>query len=344
MFFKAFYYATVIFAFTCFDVRTAKADFGFVCVYDQDYHSLSQSNFGVRDFSKELKDKVTNCLSPKFHLTGNITSYDHKAFLEFKRHYPKSMYLRQLYLNSAGGDLEAAINIGRLVHKLGLQVLVETTPHQTTPTVCYSSCVLVLAGGKMRFVWPSTGTEPSNIGIHRPYLSRVTTDLTSSKASDQLSSLRAILRSAFRDFNVSPDLADRMMAVPPDKIKFLTGDDLAYWGLNEDDPVHQTRHNNGMAVAYGLSLKEYINRRQLANTYCRNNPEVDYSKCVANVDATGDPSRSDPRFYELEEEALEPCRHLSPLSSNDPSMDYEKAMELREKWMRCRGKYFIDNR
>lgn len=86
-------------------------------------------------------------------------------------------------LNSEGGDLEAAVTLGRLIRESGLSTAVgffevgEGGSYPNLPPsggVCNDACVLALAGGKQRFVapynavsldWPSSFSLSGESGI-----------------------------------------------------------------------------------------------------------------------------------------------------------------------------------
>jgi hypothetical protein len=52
-----------------------------------------------------------------------------------------------IQLSSNGGDVEEALRLGRILRKNKIQVIIPMDSH------CYSSCVLLLAGGVARFPW-----------------------------------------------------------------------------------------------------------------------------------------------------------------------------------------------
>jgi hypothetical protein len=347
-----FFFTSLLFSLTVIDVRSSVADLGFSCSGDPNYYetgkyrALSNSEFGVRRFSKEFEAQISNCDGASLYLLGTISSSDHLAFLRFVKHYPRSLaFGGYLILNSTGGNLDAAIKIARFVRKLGLVAVVAHRSTPNGPIVCYSSCVLVLAGAMLRHTG-SLENEISNIGIHRPYLGKATKDMTASEARNQLSSIKAMLRSALKEFNLQLELADRMMSVPPAKVKLLTGDELGYWGLNEDDPIHQTRSNNQKAIRYGISVAEWVRREQIVNVHCMNSALISFNECLANVWSGGSVTPLNSRLKQLPRQSRAECEHLNPRSngsSEDPSVDYAKAMDLKDVWYRCMGQ-FIEHR
>ena len=73
------------------------------------------------------------------------------------RYKKEPSFVWPVELDSPGGDVEAAMEIGRIFRKERVWVLLPTS------AVCFSACVLVLAGSVNRLIF-------GKVGIHRPYL------------------------------------------------------------------------------------------------------------------------------------------------------------------------------
>ena len=69
-----------------------------------------------------------------------------------------------ILLSSPGGDLNQAAIIGEIIRSRGLVTAVGTADAagRVKPAYCASACVLVYAGGKVRF-----GVLGSGLGVHR---------------------------------------------------------------------------------------------------------------------------------------------------------------------------------
>jgi hypothetical protein len=130
----------------------------------------------------------------------------------------------QVYLNSPGGSLLAAMAIGRLLRSHGFDTAVGTRtvdPLRPAGGVCYSACPFALAGGVHRVL--VTG---SLVGVHRaenrlPWL-------------DQSAFERRVQNDAttyLREMGVSPDLYGLMAQVPPGTIRLLRQDEAVHLGL-----------------------------------------------------------------------------------------------------------------
>jgi len=132
-----------------------------------------------------------------------------------------------IYINSNGGDIYAAMDIGRTVrhstNNSGVMVAVHTNGK------CYSSCVLVLAGAEQR-------GRLGKIGIHRPYATAPSSD--SKQIAKWQAQLANDVKAYLREVNVQESLYDAMMAYPPDSIYiFKTEEEMDRFGLLQIDPV-----------------------------------------------------------------------------------------------------------
>jgi len=67
-------------------------------------------------------------------------------------------------MSSPGGDLNQAIIMGEIIRSRGLATAVGVVDAagRIKPSYCASACVLVFAGGKIRY-----GVEGSALGVHR---------------------------------------------------------------------------------------------------------------------------------------------------------------------------------
>jgi ATP-dependent protease ClpP protease subunit len=179
---------------------------------------------------------------------------------EFSKH-PKLF----VSLDSPGGSVDAGIALGRVLREHNTTVIVQPG------TECASSCVFVLAGAPDRFVSPAAidnhgvRLAAGKIGIHRPYLTD--THLTLKEVQKSASDVEAKIRAYFREMHVSQRLFDDMTTIPPGQIKWLTAQDLALYGLDQDPVVHEA-YALEQARKYGLSREEYERRSKNADDYC----------------------------------------------------------------------------
>lgn len=157
-------------------------------------------------------------------------------------------------LNSKGGDIDAAIGIGRELRKISAVAAV------TDNSVCLSACVFVLAGAVQRLVG-------GRVGIHRPYSSR--TDLQDySVVQKEHKRLANTARAFLEDMNLPSHLYDAMLRVPPEQIRVLSTKELSDYGLDQSDPVEQELVDSAEARKYGLSKLEFIQRKGEVQAAC----------------------------------------------------------------------------
>lgn len=157
---------------------------------------------------------------------------------------------------SNGGNVDAAIAIGRMLRDVHATVVVEDGLQ------CLSSCVLVIAGGTTRAMF-------GRIGIHRPYLETPNKSPTSAEVSVAMAHLREKIVSYLSTMNVDRTLADDMMKTRPENIRYLTPSDLQHYGLLERDPFSEETAALKEASKYGLSRAEYMKRKAGVLEVCR---------------------------------------------------------------------------
>jgi hypothetical protein len=160
-----------------------------------------------------------------------------------------------LILDSEGGDLTTAIEIGRLVRHWPDSLVIVSLDSK-----CFSSCVFVLAGGLHRVVH-------GKVGIHRPFNSK-TDARTFESTQKTFRALEQSAKSFLKDVNVPTSLYDEMMSVRPEKLRLLTEQELARFGIGQSDPAYQENSDAEAARAYGLDKEEYLRRKERAERIC----------------------------------------------------------------------------
>ena len=167
----------------------------------------------------------------------------------------KSMAAKQIgvVLNSEGGDLYAAIRMGRMLREVDLAA----TAFVATGN-CYSACVFVLAGAVQRIV-----LRDNAVGLHRPY-STDTSAVSREQRQAQFDNMQSAARTYLREMNVSPGLFDVMVTIPPEQIRLVGQDELAQLGMPKVDPIFEEVGDAAAARRYGISRQEYLRRKALA--------------------------------------------------------------------------------
>jgi hypothetical protein len=197
--------------------------------------------------------KSSSTSLPRITLTGQIRAVDLENFKMFSE---MALKTEKYYINldSVGGDLETALAIGRIIRADKATIVIAGKAE------CLSSCVFVLAGGISRTVF-------GKVGIHRPF---VPLDLmtTAELQKEQYDRLGAIVKSYFKDMNISGELYEHMLRVPPDEIVYLSDSELQRYGLNGNDPYEEAANTARGAKRLGISVEEYLRRKAKAKVLC----------------------------------------------------------------------------
>ena len=160
-----------------------------------------------------------------------------------------------IHLDSPGGSVQAAFDIGRLLRSANAPVAIGPDKQ------CVSACVLILAGATGRLI-------DGRVGIHRPYFETPNTDVDFNDVQKVYNKMTEQIRAYLREMNVSDRLADDMMIVPPEKVRFLSSVELANYGLGLEDLVIKEENDLKAAKKIGIDRREYMRRKALSHTLC----------------------------------------------------------------------------
>lgn len=197
------------------------------------------------------------CSGPCANLKGEIKSGDLiklKAVFEsptrqrvFIPDFKPPTEIFTLQLNSRGGSLEEAMEIGRWVRKNRIGTRMPSNSE------CFSSCVYIFAAGisRISFSWFN-----QKVGIHRPYLTQMP------KEGIQVAMRKALAdsRAYFGEMNVPEQLADAMFSIPPDKVEILTDDKLSFYRLDGTDMAFDEEIQLTLAARFGMTRQEYMEK------------------------------------------------------------------------------------
>jgi hypothetical protein len=200
-----------------------------------------------------LKGVITNALADAFVAVVDdliLRNRQHRLFVD------DASGFRSVSLDSSGGDVLAAIRIGRKVREA--QMHAEISP----AAVCQSACVFVLAGAVVRESY-------GEVAIHRAYFRDLPAGLSQAEVTRRIRRLDGDIRAYLREMNVPEALLDRMRAVPPDQMERLTPTELSRMLLNGNDPVYDERVTAARARTHGTSSAEFRRRAALASQECR---------------------------------------------------------------------------
>jgi len=199
-------------------------------------------------------------------LRGQITNIDVNVLIKLLAPYlstdyflknPKPSWYKEdpsdigymIVIDSTGGDVYAAMAIGRIFRKARVSVLISNK--------CMSSCVFLLAGAVKR--WIPDGIP---VGIHRPYMAD--TAKTSFEELQAKTTRLGVDVAAYLDaMNIPKALFEHMKSIPSESIKVLSDAELMAYGLSVDDPVFVELNDNASAKLANVSKGEYLKRKAL---------------------------------------------------------------------------------
>jgi ATP-dependent protease ClpP protease subunit len=166
-----------------------------------------------------------------FSIADKITSEDAlhvKTALQAIKPETMPLSVRPLfYLNSPGGDIYAAMEMGRLLRKARATCIVPA--HKQ----CASACVFVLAGCIERSVY-------GKVAIHRPYSTYVgLRDYESAEKEYRRTETAA--KHYLKEMNLSDKLYEAMVQIPPEQIRVLGRKEIEDFSLIGIDPVEQKK-------------------------------------------------------------------------------------------------------
>ena len=167
-----------------------------------------------------------------------------------------------LQLDSDGGDVDAALAIGRFIRNIKLPVKnVHFEVMVTGRERCYSSCVFILAAGADRTVW-------GKVGIHRPYF----VQLDSKYSAEEIRRIRLAQNKSIKEYlsemDVAESLLDAMLAIPAEQLKVLTLNELTQYRLVGPDANYEEKRTSENAREWFLSSAEYRKRNAVVTAEC----------------------------------------------------------------------------
>lgn len=166
-----------------------------------------------------------------------------------------------LFLNSNGGDVDAAITAGDFIRNNNIETTIDINDS------CASACVLTFLGGVKR-------NALGRIGLHRPYSSALSSSEPESRWSYER--INNKVSQYLVRMNIPVSILNAMNAVPPSEIKWIHPefvDDADHKQLIElhiigTDPVSDDQKDSADAKKLGISKQEYYSRLQRAKAIC----------------------------------------------------------------------------
>jgi len=184
-------------------------------------------------------------------IQGEITQADVNSLSNAAR-AGEGASMRLIVLSSDGGDLHAAMQMGRMLRAHEFDAVI---PDGHT---CMSACVFLLAAAVDKSVYGS-------VGIHRPYFVSGTPEGIAGEIRD----LKDLSAAFLREMNIPERLAEDMFSVDPGKIRMLTDRELEDYRLSSKDFVAQESDIHRKMDDLSMSRQEYETFRSDLDYSCR---------------------------------------------------------------------------
>ena len=125
----------------------------------------------------------------------------------------------QVYLNSPGGSVQDALELGRYLRREGLNTALREGD------ICYSACPYLLVGGASRDV-PDSGS----VGVHQHYFGQ-STILPAFVAVEDIQRGQGAVMRYLDEMGIDPLVMQHALVTPPDEIYVLLPDELRRYGF-----------------------------------------------------------------------------------------------------------------
>ena len=176
---------------------------------------------------------------------------------------------------SNGGEVDAAMELGRLLRKLGVSTAVPAGDQ------CLSSCVFAFMGGDRR-------TVAGKIGIHRPYFT------STREVPDRRLHYRQLqkkLQEFIDELDFPLSFYEAVMAVPPESVSLLAPADLKKFYLEGMSPSTQDEVDATSARERGITVVEYLHEKAQAQPCVGAHEAAPCAAAVAAASAAAPPAR-----------------------------------------------------
>jgi len=153
-----------------------------------------------------------------------------------------------VWFASNGGDIDAAMGLGRLLRELGAFAYVGKDDQ------CLSACAFAFMGGERRSV-------AGQLGIHRPFFpySQNVPD-----RQQRFRHLQRVLKAYVEEMDFPASLYEAVMLVPPETMKILSPAELKGFYLEGISPSSEDLADAASARRLDLSMFEYMKYKAAA--------------------------------------------------------------------------------
>ena len=186
-------------------------------------------------------------------ITNTIKESDAKQLQEISAELEFASPL-VVWLDSKGGDVSAAIKIGKLIRKYDGQTIIGSFPAVIAENPkCYSSCALIFNAGVRRAVIDGV------LGLHRPYLSAL--PQSRETVEKQVPLMLSMLKNYVNEMGITDNFYQQMVNTEPSRMMMYYSDN--YTGLvPEIDAVYAEVEIARDARRYGITTSEMRQREQ----------------------------------------------------------------------------------
>jgi len=242
---------TLALALQCFDLR-AELLFRGVEVVNGEQRWLPIRKYSNPSDTAYAQATLLNARVPaeEVHvfIDGTITREDvvsARVLAELIRSGKQKIAGNAVWFTSDGGDVDAAMDLGRLFRMLGVYTFIGKYDQ------CLSSCVFAFMGGERRSV-------AGRLGIHRPYFP-FTDEIPDRRAAYR--HLQHRLKAYIDEMDFPAYLYDAMMAVPPESMEILAPADLKRLYLEGMSPSSEDLADAAAARRLEIPMIEYLKRK-----------------------------------------------------------------------------------
>ena len=193
-------------------------------------------------------------------VSGTITEQDSTALENLIRGLGNRSL--SVWLDSPGGDVFAAIRMGRSIRKYEALTVIPV------PSKCYSSCALIFIAGVRRH-------NLGKLGLHRPYLA--STPQSRQTIEKQVPRMLQLVKQYVAEMGITDNFYYQMVNTEPSKMAIYRTDDYANL-VPATDPVFQEIQIAYDARRYGVTALEMRQREQDAET-CFRRPSSEILTC-----------------------------------------------------------------
>ena len=127
-------------------------------------------------------------------------------------------------------------------------------------SICASACVLLLVAGQVRSV-------VGKVGIHRPYFA-ASGPLSLHESQAAYRELSEATRKYLRDMSLPESLFEAMLRVAPERVRWLSEDELLIYGLDGENPAYAEMRDSQNATLLGVTKTVFLQRRASISPKC----------------------------------------------------------------------------